>query len=98
MWADNDPRSVGRTLRIERVEGERAVCSILTNADGSPSDRRGTTTRIGLRRFVPTSTGYRFLHEPPPIHEKACPDAEDHSEHEWDDAFGDTFYCPGEWL
>jgi hypothetical protein len=33
VWADNDPRSEGRTLRIDAVDGRAAYCTILTNAD-----------------------------------------------------------------
>lgn len=33
IWADNDPRSAGRTLRVERIEDGKAVCTVLTNAD-----------------------------------------------------------------
>lgn len=74
VWADNDPRSKGRTLRVEEVDDVRATCTVLTNSDqiqalvdeGSawPSDTRGTKTRIKLRRFQPTSTGYRLVSEP----------------------------------
>jgi hypothetical protein len=86
IWADNDPRSVGRTLRVDEVKfsprmgKDVAVCTVLTNSDetqqhvdnpaGSPfassggySDRRGKTTEIALKRFVPTSTGYRLISE-----------------------------------
>lgn len=56
VWKDNDPRSAGRTLRIDAIEGDRAVCTVLTNSDdtqatldnppdrtwGLPTDRRGT--------------------------------------------------------
>jgi hypothetical protein len=77
VWADNDPRSAGRTLRVERIEGGKAVCTIVTNAtvvqaelDSSlrarrttTFDRRGKVTRISLARFRPVSTGYRLLGE-----------------------------------
>jgi hypothetical protein len=44
VWADNDPRSEGRTLRVDAVEADPqrarrghpalvAVCTILTNSD-----------------------------------------------------------------
>lgn len=39
VWADNDPRSAGRTLRVDevryssRIGGMVAACTILTNAD-----------------------------------------------------------------
>jgi hypothetical protein len=32
-WADNDPRSAGRTLRVDAIDGDKAVCTVLTNAD-----------------------------------------------------------------
>ena len=65
-WADNDPRSEGRTLRVESIEGDKAVCTILTNCDSYKGsawqrDMVGKTTRISLSRFKPTSTGYRLL-------------------------------------
>jgi hypothetical protein len=72
VWADSDPRSAGRTLRIERIDGGKAVCTILTNSDAtnvdSPHQRdmRGKTTRISLTRFKPTSTGYRLTEEATP--------------------------------
>jgi hypothetical protein len=78
IWADNDPRSAGRTLRVERIEGTKAACTILTNATAVQAeldsslrarrttlDRRGRTARISLARFRPTSTGYRLLAERP---------------------------------
>lgn len=73
VWADNDPRVAGRTLRVDVIEGEHALCTVLTNAGGQqrllenpPSwwrarDNRGKQTRISLRRFRPTSTGYRLI-------------------------------------
>lgn len=77
VWADNDRRSNGRTVRVDRVvndptKGEQvAVCTVLTNSDrvqsfiGSGSnhfrDTRGTTVRIAVRRMRPTSTGYRLV-------------------------------------
>ena len=72
IWADNDPRSAGRTLRVERIDGGKAVCTVLTNitpvkADLQHgvlvSDRRGETTRISLARFKPTSSGYRLIRD-----------------------------------
>lgn len=33
IWADNNPRSAGRTLRVDRIEGTKAVCTVLTNTD-----------------------------------------------------------------
>ncbi|WP_190253552.1 hypothetical protein [Dactylosporangium sucinum] len=79
VWADNDPRCAGRTLRVDAVDDDKALCTILTNSDTtqelidnpaqSPwyrrSDRRGKQTRISLARFVPTSTGYRLIQDTP---------------------------------
>jgi hypothetical protein len=71
VWADNDPRSAGRTLRVERIEDGKAVCTILTNITVTQvelergvkglRDMRGKTTRISLARFRPTSSGYRLV-------------------------------------
>ncbi|MET8985880.1 hypothetical protein ABZW49_10565 [Nonomuraea wenchangensis] len=33
VWADNDERSAGRTLRVDAIEGDKAVCTVLTNSD-----------------------------------------------------------------
>jgi len=79
IWADNDRRSAGRTLRVERIEGTKAVCTILTNSDkaqadidraaNKPSywcdfkDTRGKTTRVSISRMKPTSTGYRLIRD-----------------------------------
>lgn len=81
IWADNDPRSAGRTLRVDEVKfsprmgKDVAICTILTNMDhtqeliddptlhpwAARNDRRGKTTEIAVRRFVPNSTGYRLI-------------------------------------
>lgn len=61
IWADNDPRSEGRTIRIEFVGSESAACRILANPTAAHADRRGKITRIRLDRFRPTSNGYRLL-------------------------------------
>jgi hypothetical protein len=71
VWADNDPRCEGRTLRVEAIEDTKAVCVVLTNSKltqghldqktGWAKDMRGKTTKISLNRFRPTSTGYRLL-------------------------------------
>lgn len=77
VWADNDPRVAGRTLRVDAIEGGKATCTVLTNDDDTQalidnplrapwanrSDRRGRETRISLSRFKPTSTGYRLIEE-----------------------------------
>ena len=60
VWADNDQRSAGRTLRVDAVDGDRAVCTVLTVATDSTA-KPGRQVRIALTRFRPTSTGYRLL-------------------------------------
>jgi hypothetical protein len=70
VWADNDPRSAGRTLRVDAIDGGKAVCTILTNTDSAnvgwqQRDMRGKQTRISLTRFKPTSTGYRLVEDVP---------------------------------
>ena len=42
IWADNDPRSAGRTLRVERIEGGKAVCTVLTNDTTTQARLEGT--------------------------------------------------------
>lgn len=71
VWADNDYRAKGRTLRIAALVDDHVECIILTNPDyvqedldkGSSwhTDRRGRLTTIKISRFRPTSTGYRLL-------------------------------------
>lgn len=79
VWADNDKRSAGRTVRVLAVTdkggGPRAEVEILTNTDdnqrlidvGSPHvrDMRGKHAHIAVRRFRPNSTGYRLLQDVP---------------------------------
>lgn len=82
VWADNDPRSAGRTLRVDSIDDHKATCTVLTNPtetqellDGvretpawaRPQDRRGKSTRISLARFVPSSTGYRLVQDAPEV-------------------------------
>ena len=63
VWADNDPRVKGRTVKVEAIEGEKALCRVLAAPFDSPETRTGHTTRISARRFTPTSTGYRLIRE-----------------------------------
>jgi hypothetical protein len=46
VWADNDRRSRGRTLRVIRVEAEHAVCVVLTD---DPHAHRST---VGVSRAL----------------------------------------------
>ena len=79
VWADNDPRSAGRTIRVESIDGAKAVCTVVSNATDTQEhldsyaqlrrrpillDTRARTTRISLSRFTPTRTGYRLVSDP----------------------------------
>ena len=33
IWADADPRSAGRTIRVDEIVGDKARCTVLTNYD-----------------------------------------------------------------
>ncbi|MER6010207.1 hypothetical protein [Streptomyces bluensis] len=63
VWADNDERSAGRTVRVDEVDSRYAYCTVLTSA--APGGRTGQRTRIALERMRPTSTGYRLLDSMP---------------------------------
>lgn len=77
IWADNDPRMVGRTLQVKSVHLGNATCEVLTNADWvqaeldravlppAVKDSRGRTTRIRVARFTDTRTGYRLIRDAP---------------------------------
>lgn len=62
VWADNDKRSEGRTLRVDAVSARHAQCVVLTPA--TPGSRTGHTVRILLERMKPVTTGYRLLADP----------------------------------
>jgi hypothetical protein len=63
IWADNDPRCKGRTVRIFGFDDAgRATCVVLTNADGKPP-AIGRVVRIKVDRLHPTSTGYRLIED-----------------------------------
>ena len=32
VWADNDPRCEGRTIRVDSIDGDKAACTVLTNS------------------------------------------------------------------
>ena len=57
VWMDNDKRQQGRrSVKVIWVDRVFALCEVLY--DGKPQRRR---TLIRLRRFRPTSTGYRLV-------------------------------------
>ncbi len=77
VWADNDWRQAGRTLRVvdlvhDSLRGGEltAVLEVLT--DRSPTrnypaglSQVGKRVRVRVRRMRPTSTGFRLLTEAP---------------------------------
>lgn len=64
IWADNDWRCDGRQVQVVRIDGEYAVCDVIAGVGGNPPPRPRPPVRILLRRFKPTSTGYRFVGGP----------------------------------
>lgn len=75
VWADNDKRMVGRTLRVDAITSSvfttgdgleadvpYAVCTVLTNRDGHRG-KPGRQVAIRLARFRPTANGYRLVSE-----------------------------------
>lgn len=63
VWADNDSRAAGRTVRIDGLErgfDRRAICTVLTEVGGTPVSRP-REVRIKIDRLHPNSTGYRLL-------------------------------------
>ena len=78
IWADNDYRAKGRTVRVDSTDATHADCTVLTDRTAAtyrhPSGyvhqlgsvaTVGKKTRIALRRFRPTSTGYRLVQDAP---------------------------------
>ena len=57
IWADNDWRSKGRTVRIIDIGATRVTVETVTAVGGGPT-LRPTKTRILRNRFRPISTGY----------------------------------------
>jgi hypothetical protein len=33
IWADNDPRAAGRTIRVDAIDGDKAICTVVTNTN-----------------------------------------------------------------
>ncbi|GAA3722194.1 hypothetical protein GCM10022224_104170 [Nonomuraea antimicrobica] len=63
VWADNDKRCSGRTVRVDEVDDRFAYCTVLTPREGSI--RTGHRVRIAINRMRPTATGYRLIEETP---------------------------------
>ena len=66
IWADNDKRSAGRHVRIVETSPMYAIVEPVAYNPGTRAavDLPGRKTRIALRRFHPTSTGYRLVAGP----------------------------------
>lgn len=79
VWADNDPRAKGRTIKVLSLVEERgqgglcplqgparyARCIVLTDADEASLRTAGRIAWIKLSRFRPTSNGYRLVSDTP---------------------------------
>ena len=63
VWADNDPRSAPRTVRVLEVDDEKALVEVVTPA--AAATNAGARTRISVKRFRPTTTGYRLVEDVP---------------------------------
>lgn len=63
IWADNDWRSSGRTVRVIEVDATHATVEVVTNGRMTYT-KPGRRSRIRLDRFRPTSTGYRLVPQP----------------------------------
>ncbi|WP_137726494.1 hypothetical protein [Prescottella subtropica] len=63
VWADNDPRVHGRTIAVDAIDGDKAICTVLVPAYDNPNGRSGHAVKIAVRRFKPTSTGYRLIRD-----------------------------------
>lgn len=80
VWADRDWRYEGRTIRVERVDDAYAYCTVLTNSNDTQerldtghktpwgsmeTDKRGSETRLMLRRMCKSSTGWDLVQDVP---------------------------------
>ena len=66
VWADNDRRCKGRTVRVDSTDGRFAYCTVLTDRGGE-KPLRARTVRIAIERMRPTSTGYRLVPDVPEV-------------------------------
>lgn len=61
VWADNDRRCEGRTVRVDSVDASFAECTVLTAVGGgTPKIRK---VRLLLDRLHPVSGGYRLIQD-----------------------------------
>jgi hypothetical protein len=67
VWADDDPRSAGRRVRITEVDAANQRVRGVTLAVGRnvSEHQEGRRTRwIALKRFQPGKRGYRLVENP----------------------------------
>jgi hypothetical protein len=84
VWTDNI--RTGRSIQVERIEHDYAVCKTLTNSrevqrllDVAPQggfglntrDMRGSIARIRLNRFRPVANGFTHFTDTPSITDDA---------------------------
>ena len=65
VWKDNDKRGPQRYIRVVSIEGDKATCArVMFGTPGEFVDSPvKVKTKIALRRFRPTSTGYVLVTE-----------------------------------
>lgn len=61
IWADNDPRSKGRRLRIESVSDRFVRAVVVADRDGAKQSSVGLRFAINRDRLRPTRNGYRLI-------------------------------------
>ncbi len=80
VWADNDPRNRGRTLRVESVHAaDDHRSEPYARVTVQKVSRNVTRTEVGekrtilLRRMRPTRNGYRLVEDVAPAEQAAPP-------------------------
>ena len=64
IWADNDPRSRGRTIKVISIAGEKAVVECVSVARNVGLHNVGRKTVVSLKRFNPNrQTGYTLVQD-----------------------------------
>lgn len=70
LWSSSGIRDHGRLLRVDAVDGQHAMCTVLTNSNRvqreldmdrpNTRDGRGRAFRIRVDRMRPTANGYQY--------------------------------------
>jgi hypothetical protein len=58
IWADNDPRSAGRTLQVEVIDERYVRMRVLTDGKATVRSSVGRLYAISKDRLRPTKNGY----------------------------------------